>query len=243
MVQRASVLLIGNELLTGKIQDENLAFLAKELFALGITLDRARVVRDHVPSIAADLRELTTESDVVFTTGGVGPTHDDVTIEALSVFANRPLVRSSAIEELLARYFGAELGEAHLRLARIPEGAELLNGPEAAWPVLRVDRVYAFPGVPAAVRRSWPLVRERIRGERSFVGAAIFLSLDEFAIAKALDEVSGAFPAVAIGSYPRWGDPSYRTKVTFDGAERAEVDRALEAFRERIDPAGVVRVE
>jgi molybdenum cofactor synthesis domain-containing protein len=243
MAQRASVLLIGNELLTGKIQDENLAFFAKELFGLGITLDRARVVRDDIPAIAADLRELAANADVVFTTGGVGPTHDDVTIEALSVFANKPLVRSAWIEERLSRYFGPDLGEAHLRLARVPEGAELLNGPEAAWPVLRVDRVYAFPGVPAAVRRSWPLVRERLGGQRSFVGAAIFLSLDEFAIAKALDEVSGAFPAVAIGSYPRWGDPTYRTKVTFDGTDRAEVERALEAFRERIDPVGVIRVE
>jgi molybdenum cofactor synthesis domain-containing protein len=243
MVQRASVLLIGNELLTGKIQDENLGFFAKELFALGVVLERARVVRDDVGSIVSDLRELVRVSDVVFTTGGVGPTHDDVTIEALAAFAERPLVRSAAIEELLARYFGNELGEAHLRLTRVPAGSELLNGPEAAWPVLRLDNVYAFPGVPAAVRRSWPLVRDRLGGATAFVAIAIFLTLDEFAIAKALDEVTAAHPDVAIGSYPRWGDPTYRTKVTFDGKERDAIDRALAAFRERIDPAGVVGVE
>ncbi len=245
-LRTAAVLLIGNELLSGKIADANLPFLAQELFGLGIHLKRAVVCGDDVDPIAEELRDLRGRCDLVITTGGVGPTHDDVTLEAVAKAVGRPLVADPATVELIREWFGGDVQSAHLRLAMVPEGAELIASEDVRWPTVFVDGVLVFPGVPEIIRRKWPPVRERLRLaalQKGFVSRAVYCTTDEFGLAETLEALDEAYPDVSIGSYLRWGDADYRTKVTFDGQDPAAVDAAVAACIDAMGAAAVVRVE
>ena len=136
MPRNAAALIIGNEILTGKIPEGNLHVLARELRLLGIELRRAIVCPDEIEVIADDLTALRDSHDHVFTSGGVGPTPDDVTLPAVARSFGCPLVRSPLIEGLIRGYWGDRVTEGHLRMADVPEGAELLSNPEVIWPVV-----------------------------------------------------------------------------------------------------------
>src|SRR5262245_46798392 len=148
MARTAAALIIGNEILTGKIREENLSFLGAELFGMGIALRRVIVCPDDVEIIASDLNLFRTTQDLVFMSGVVGPTHDDVTLPAVALAFDRPLARSSLIEGLIRGYWGERTTEEHLRMADVPEGANLLYNPDMPWPVITVENVFVLPGVP-----------------------------------------------------------------------------------------------
>ncbi len=236
----AAALVIGNELLTGKIQDLNVAVLAKELFALGITLRRVIFCPDEIDVIVEDLNVLRRDHDFVFTSGGVGPTHDDVTMASIAKAFGVPVVRSQEIEALLREFFGERLTERHLRMADVPEGAELISSTRVRWPAVLVGNVFILPGLPHIFQRKFPLIRERLRGDAPFVSRAVHTRSDEGAIAALLEQIVADHPGVDIGSYPRWGDGAYRVAVTFDGRDSAEVDRAVEALCQALPPDQIV---
>src|SRR5690606_18667646 len=146
MARTAAALIIGNEILTGKVREANVQRLAHELFRLGIAFRRVIVCPDDVDTIARDLRELREAHDLVFTSGGVGPTHDDLTLPAVARSFDRPLVRSPIIEGLIRGYWGERATEGHLRMADVPEGAELLSTGDVPWPVVCVENVFVLPG-------------------------------------------------------------------------------------------------
>ncbi|RMH18514.1 MAG: competence/damage-inducible protein A [Acidobacteria bacterium] len=226
----AAALVIGNELLTGKIQDANVAVLGKTLFDLGILLRRVIVCPDEVETIARDLDELRRSHDYVFTSGGVGPTHDDVTIDAVAAAFGRRRVREPALEAILRRHFGDRLTEAHLRMAEVPEGAELVVDERTRWPTVLVGNVFVLPGVPKIFRRKLAAVRRRLGGGKPFVSRAVTTGSDEGELAELLLRLVREHPAVAIGSYPRWSDDGYRLTVTFDGRQEGEVEAAVGAL-------------
>lgn len=226
----AAALVIGNELLTGKIREANVEVLAKELFALGITLRRVVFCPDEVATIVAELDLLRARHDWVFTSGGVGPTHDDVTLEAVAAAFGRPLQRSAEVEALLRGWFGERLGEEHLRMADLPEGAELVAAPGSIWPVVLVDNVFVLPGLPEVFRYKMPIVRARLSGGRPFVSRSLTLRLDEGQIAAPLRRVAADFPAVNIGSYPRGLEPGAPLVLTFDGLDEILVEDAMAAL-------------
>jgi molybdopterin-biosynthesis enzyme MoeA-like protein len=227
----AAALVIGNELLTGKIREANVEVLARELFALGIALRRVVFCPDEVAAIVADLDSLRHSHDWVFTSGGVGPTHDDVTLEAVALAFGRPLLRSAEVEGLLRGYFGARLGEEHLRMADLPQGAELVKAPGAIWPLVLVGNVFVLPGLPEVFRYKMPILRSRLGGGRPFVSRSLTLQLDEGQIAAPLRQVAADFPAVRIGSYPKGLEPGAPLVLTFDGREEILVENAMAAFR------------
>ncbi len=243
MSRTAAALVIGNELLTGKIQEANVAHLAKELFAAGITLRRVIMCPDEIDVIAADLNALRRAHDLVFTSGGVGPTHDDLTLPAIAAAFARPLVRAPAVERLIRDHWGDRTTPGHLRMAEMPEGAELVATPDMPWPVICIENVYVLPGVPEIFKIKLEILRSRIGRDRPFVSRAIYTLCDEGEIAALLERVGAAHPSISIGSYPRWRDPEYRVKLTFDGRELAEVDAALEACVRELDADRIVRVE
>jgi molybdenum cofactor synthesis domain-containing protein len=240
MPRTAAVLVIGNEILTGKIQDLNVAFIAQELFALGVSLRRVVVCPDEIDVIARDLDALRHAHDVVFTTGGVGPTHDDVTIAGVAAAFGRPVVRDPRMEAMLRAHYKERLGPGHLRMADIPEGAALLSTPEVPWPTVNLENVYIFPGVPELVRLKFPQLRERLRDGAGFVSRALYTTCDEGDIAALLDTVVAAFPDVSLGSYPQWREPRYRTKLTVDGRDAARVEAAVAQLREGIGAEKIV---
>jgi molybdenum cofactor synthesis domain-containing protein len=240
---RAAFLVIGNEILTGKVVEDNVPFLARELFGLGITLARIVVCADDESVIAADVRALASGHDIVFTSGGVGPTHDDVTIPAIARGFGRTLVRDAVLEQRIREHFGARTTEGHLRMAEMPEGGELVASEKMSWPVLRVENVWVLPGVPQIFRLKFELVRDRlVRGE-PFLTRAIYTRCDEGEIAALLAEVETRFAGVAIGSYPRISDPEYSVKITVDGRDAALVDGAVDALVSALPPDRIVRVE
>jgi molybdenum cofactor synthesis domain-containing protein len=244
-VQRAAILLIGNELLSGKVDDENARWLTRELRALGVTLARVEIIPDDPVDIAASVRALSARHDLVFTSGGVGPTHDDVTLVAVGAAFDMPVARNLELEALLRAGIGPRLHERDLRMADIPTGARLEYGPGGAtgrvWPVVVVQNVWILPGVPSIFRRKFEVVRELFRAAPIFA-RAVYSRQSEGPIAGALDETVAAFPTVEVGSYPHLDAADYSVKITLDGRDRAAVDAATTHLVARLGNA-VVRTE
>jgi molybdenum cofactor synthesis domain-containing protein len=239
----AAVVLIGNELLTGKVQDENLFVLAKTLAELGIRLRRVVTIPDEVDIIAAEVKTLSEQHTVVFTSGGVGPTHDDLTVEGVARAFGAAVVESSTLAAMLRGHYRERCNEAHLRMALVPEGAELTSNSEVAWPTIVMRNVWLLPGIPEVFRIKLSHVRERLGGGRPFVSRAVYTKLDEGELKPLLDAVVAAHPEVEVGSYPKWSDPSYRTKLTFDGQEAEPVGRAVETFLKLLPSGEPQRVD
>jgi len=244
MALTAAALIIGNEILTGKVVEQNVFVMARELFALGVELRRIIVCPDEVPMIVRDLRDLASSHDLVITSGGVGPTHDDVTIKAVAAAFDVPVVRAEVYESLLRAHHGERLTDMHLRMADVPQGCRLVTTSDMKWPTVVMRNVYVFPGVPQIFRHKFPVMREELKGTGRFHSRALYVGLDEPALALLLDQVSVAFPEVSVGSYLYWGDDAdYRTKLTIDGRAQDAVERCFEALVAGIAPGMLVRVE
>jgi molybdenum cofactor synthesis domain-containing protein len=243
VVETAAFLVIGNELLTGKVVEANLAPLAKTLRALGIELRHAEIVLDHVPTLAAAVTRLSAAHGLVVTSGGVGPTHDDVTIEAVAQAFGRRVVRSPELVERVEHSFGERMTEAHLRFADVPEGALLRAAPDVSWPTPVVENVWILPGVPEVFRMKLATLRAWVKGPTPFVTKSLLLNEDEVNLKDALDQVVAAHPAVTVGSYPAFFNPRYRTRITFDATSEAAVAAALDDLAGRVAATYIVAVE
>lgn len=243
VVRTAAALVIGNELLSGKIAEANVSELAKSLRALGIRLLRVVMLPDEIEPLAKELRSLSEDHDVVFTSGGVGPTHDDVTVEAVARAFQVEVVADPKLTELIRGVYGERTTEAHLLMARVPAGAVLCSAPEVEWPTPVMNNVWMLPGIPDLFRLKLLTVRAGLRGPLPIVTRSLFLRVEEPILKPILDAVVARHPAVEIGSYPKWFDPTYRTQITFDAEDAASADRALQDLRENIALGDVVRVE
>ena len=238
----AALLIIGNEILSAKVRDENGPWLLGELRALGVEVRRIETVPDEIELIVDALKRCLASAHWIFTSGGIGPTHDDVTIAAIAQAFGRKVVRDERTLALLRAHYGERLNAARLRLAELPEGgvAEFHDG--HPFPVLRLERVTILPGVPSLLREGFTRVRERFRAAPLF-SAALYLALGEGALAEHLDATVARYPSVAIGSYPRFDDADHRVKVTFDCRDQGEVRAALQFLRERLPAPAVIREE
>lgn len=242
-MRTAAALIIGNELLSGKIADANLLVLAKALRSLGIRLRRVVMILDELDVIADEVRALSAGHDVLFTSGGVGPTHDDVTIEGVARAFGAGVTISTEIDRLLRQYYGERITEGHLLMARIPEGARLISSAKIPWPTVVMRNVWVLPGVPEIFQLKMPLIRAELGGDAPFISMAVFTNLDEGQIKALLDQVVADHEDVDIGSYPKWSDPEYKTKLTFDGLIEARVRAARDAFARGLPKDAVVRIE
>jgi molybdenum cofactor synthesis domain-containing protein len=242
-MRTAAALIIGNELLTGKVAEQNLVVLARVLREVGFVLQRAVMVLDDIETIAGEVRALSAAHDVVFTSGGVGPTHDDVTIEAVARAFGVAVATAEPMERMLRDFYKERITEGHLLMARMPQGARLAASPDVPWPAVVMKNVWVLPGVPEVFRLKMPLVRAELAGERPFVSHAVFTTLDEGNLKPLLDRVVADYTDVEVGSYPKWNEPSYRTKLTFDGRDEARVLAARDAFAASLPEDAVVRTE
>src|ERR1041384_3710106 len=199
------------------------------------------MIPDVLEDIAATVTELAARFDHVFTSSCVGPTHDDVTMAGIAQGFGTTVVREPVLEERVRAYWGAKLAPPHLRLAEVPAGAELIYGKDHVWPVVAYQNVYILPGVPALFRRKFIDIRDRFRAEPMTV-ARLYLDADEGHIAADLDAVVAAFPAVRIGSYPRFTERDFKGVTPFEGLGAGDGAGALAMLVDRIGPH-VVRHE
>jgi molybdenum cofactor synthesis domain-containing protein len=239
-VATAGIVIIGDEILSGKFADENAAFLIGELRSLGVDLRRITMIPDEIDDIASTVTTFSRKFDHVFTSGGVGPTHDDLTIEGIAKGFGVRVVRQPEMEQRVRAYWGDKLAEPNLRLADVPEGCELVYGKDQVWPVVAYRNVYILPGVPALFKRKFIDIRDRFRSEPVTV-ARVYLDADEGEIADDLDAVVAAFPAVKIGSYPRFAETSFRVLITLEGKLSRDVAGAQDMLVQRVGTRVVKR--
>jgi molybdenum cofactor synthesis domain-containing protein len=232
-VATAGIVIIGDEILTGKFADENASFLISELRQLGVELRRVTFIPDELDDIAATVTDFAARFDHVFTSGGVGPTHDDLTMAGIARGFGTTIVRQPELEQRVRAYWGAKLADANLRLADVPEGSELVYGKDQVWPVVAYRNVYILPGVPALFRRKFVDIRDRFRAEPVTV-ARVYIDADEGQIAGDLDAVVAAFPSVRIGSYPRFAEKDFRVLITLEGRIATDVGGAQAMLVERV---------
>lgn len=240
----ACVLIIGNEILSGRVQDENLAFLAQALNDCGIRLREARVIPDDAATIVATVNEVRRTFDYVFTTGGIGPTHDDITAQCIADAFGVPLIlHPDAVRILEAHYPPGALNEARLRMARVPEGASLLLNPISRAPGFAVGNVHVLPGVPQIMRAIFNELRHRLVGGAKVLSRSVSCALGEGALAERLGDIQNRHPEVEIGSYPYFRRADFGVTLVVRGTDRERVAAAVEAIKALIRSLGSEPVE
>jgi len=238
----AGILVIGNEILSGKVTDTNSPFLCRELRALGVDVQRILVIPDDVDAIARDVRAMADGYDFAFTSGGVGPTHDDLTMDGVAKAFGRPLELDASIVDRIARAQGRSPNESLLKMARIPAGASLLDAGDLWFPVVVVENVYVFPGVPELFVKKFHAIRERFRGV-PFLLRNVYVRRRESEIAEALNDLLREFPALLLGSYPKIGEEGFHVLLTLESRDPAYLGRALDGLLKRLPPDAIHRVD
>jgi molybdenum cofactor synthesis domain-containing protein len=242
MAPTAGIVVIGDEILAGKFADQNAQLLIGELRALGVELRRIAVIPDELDDIARTVREFSDRFDHVFTSGGVGPTHDDLTMEGIARGFDTRVVIDPTLEQILRDYWGEGMPEANVRLAEIPGGAELVQGDDKSWPIVRYRNIYILPGVPSLFKRKFLGIRERFRAT-PVLERRIYCRGDEGALAPFLTAIDEAFPGVKIGSYPRFEESTFRVIVTLESDDHPALEKAVETLCGRLGDLLVSRDE
>jgi molybdenum cofactor synthesis domain-containing protein len=208
----AALVVIGDEILSGRTQDRNVGQVATWLNEHGIRLAEVRVIPDDLDRIGATINELRARHDYLFTTGGIGPTHDDITVDAIAAAFGVPVIVHPDARRILEDYYRDRPGgltEARLRMARTPEGAELLLNPSSGAPGVRMDNVYILAGVPHIAASMLEALTGKLEGGRPIVSVTVGARAPESDVADLLRETEAAHPGVAIGSYPFFKDGKY----------------------------------
>ena len=226
----AAILIVGDEILSGRTRDSNMHFLAQELARVGIDLLEARVVPDRHATIVKSLRELAAAHDHVFTSGGIGPTHDDITADAVAEAMGVPLgVRDDALSVLKAHYdrMGVEMNEARLRMARVPEGAALIDNPVSAAPGFSIRNVHVMAGVPRIFEAMVAGLLPRLTGGTPLLSASYRILRGEGEIAGPLAALASDYPDLMMGSYPFNSGGAFGANVVIRGPDPGRVNEAM----------------
>jgi molybdenum cofactor synthesis domain-containing protein len=235
----ACVLIIGNEILSGRTQDENLGFLARGLNEAGIRVREARVIPDDAAVIVATVNEVRVMFDYVFTTGGIGPTHDDITSQCLAdAFGVKLIVHPDARQLLEAHYPAGHLNEARLRMAMVPDGATLLPNPISQAPGFQIGNVFVLPGVPNIMQGIFAQLQHRLKGGDKVLSRSVTCRLGEGTIARELGELQARFPDLDIGSYPYFRRGDFGVTLVIRGTERDRLAAATEELKGLIRELG-----
>ena len=218
----ACVLIIGNEILSGRTQDTNLAYIATGLNEVGVTLREARVIPDIAEVIIATVNEMRAKYDYVFTTGGIGPTHDDITSECVAkAFGVKWTLHPEAHKIFLDHYKPGDLNEARLRMAHTPEGAALIRNPVSRAPGFRMGNVFVMAGIPRVMQGMFDSIKHDLQGGRPMLSRTVSCHLPEGIIAKGLGEIQSRYADLDIGSYPFYRRGEFGTSLVLRGRDPA----------------------
>jgi len=229
----AAMLVIGDEILSGRTRDSNMHHLAGKLSEKGVDLREVRMVPDEHEVIVEAVRALSGGHDHVFTSGGIGPTHDDITADCIAAAFGASIdVRDDARAILAAHYAraGTELNEARLRMARIPEGAALIDNPVSAAPGFSLQNVHVMAGVPSVFQAMVESVLPGLTGGAALISKTMRIDRGEGDIAGPLGALAQAYPDLSMGSYPFQKDGKYGAHIVIRGHDGVQVDAALTAL-------------
>jgi molybdenum cofactor synthesis domain-containing protein len=238
----AGILVIGNEILSGKVVDTNSPYLCERLRALGVDVERIVTIPDEIETIATEVKAMSELYDYVFTSGGIGPTHDDLTIEGVALAFGRPVEVDKSLEEKVRLAVGKDLNEGQLKMARVPAGATLIDSGDKWFSLVVVDNVYVFPGIPEALRKKFEVASERFSGV-PFVLKRVYVKENESDIVESLNALLEAFPDLVLGSYPKLGEASYRVLLTLESRDEDYVQRALDRLLADLPERAIHKVE
>ena len=235
----ACLIIIGNEILSGRTQDVNLSYLASELNKIGVAMAEARVIPDVEDTIVKTVNECRAKYDYVFTTGGIGPTHDDITSECIAkAFGVEYELNAEAHALLVAHYKEGELNEARLRMARMGKGAELVENPISKAPGYRLGNVFVMAGVPVIMQGMFQSMKHLLRGGVPVQSRTIGSELPEGRIAEGLGQIQDNYPDVDVGSYPFYRGGSGGTSLVLRSTNIENLEAATEAVRQIIRDLG-----
>jgi molybdenum cofactor synthesis domain-containing protein len=231
----AAVLIIGNEILSGKTQDANIRFLGEAFARLGIVLEEARVIRDEPETIAAVVNECRERYTYVFTTGGIGPTHDDMTADSVA----RAFGVELELDEEAARRIGRgsrDINPARLKMAMIPEGASLIDNPLSHAPGFRIENVFVMAGIPSIARAMFSAIEHELEAGDTIRSESIDIYQREGDFAAALEDIARMHRSVEIGSYPFSRDGRFGASIVVRGTDATLVTAAVEAVKSSLCP-------
>lgn len=239
----AALVVIGDEILSGRTQDANLAYLARWLNVQGIRLKEARVVADEMAAIGDAVNACLAAHDYVFTTGGIGPTHDDITVDAVAAALGVPVVHHPDAVALLTRLYGDRINDARLRMARVPEGAELLLNPETGAPGIRVGRLFIMAGVPKITQGMLRGLDGKLAGGRPVLSRAVGAWAPESTVADLLARVQNDHDGVQVGSYPFWREGKGGANFVLRSVDEERLAEAVAALKAGLEADGIAAEE
>jgi molybdenum cofactor synthesis domain-containing protein len=245
-VWTAALAVIGDEILSGRTQDKNVAQLALWLNQHGIRLAEVRIVPDDLERIGETVNELRAKHDYLFTTGGIGPTHDDITVDAIAAAFGVPVIVHPEARQILVDYYRDRPGgltEARLRMARTPEGAELLRNPSSGAPGVKMGNVYILAGVPGIAASMLEALTGTLEGGKPIVSVTVGARAPESDVADLLRETEEAHPGVAIGSYPFFKDGRYGSNFVIRSEDGDLARMTSDDLAQRLREAGFEPVD
>jgi len=240
----ACIVIIGNEVLSGRTQDANLSFLATGLNDLGIQVSEARIIRDDRQIIADCVNDVRATHDYVLTTGGIGPPHDDITSESIAFALGVPFERNAEAEAILRNYYSPDdITEERLSMADMPAGAVLIENPVSRAPGFQIDNVFVLPGVPRIMRDMFTGMSHRLTGGAPMLSRSITAEMPEGVVAGPLGDLQHRFPDVEMGSYPFFQGGTLGTNLVLRSFDAERMAEAAEAVAQMVRDLGGVPTE
>lgn len=225
-------MIIGNEILSAQVEDTNLRHMLQRFSDAGYAIDEIRIVRDEEAVISAAIRTLSERSRFLVSTGGVGPTHDDVTLKAYARAFDAPMETHPELETRIREFYGDRLTEASLRMAVTPANTELIYSGASPWPLLKIGNCFALPGLPEVFLKKFEALMDWLPDPPPRYFAAIFTQSHEPEFAHQLAQVQDRFPQVEIGSYPKFNHAEYAAQVTMKSGDTDQLRRVFRALRD-----------
>lgn len=240
-INTAGIIIIGNEILSGKVQDVNSYYLTAELRALGVDVRRISVIPDELDAIGKEARDFSSAFDFVFTTGGVGPTHDDITMEGIAQGFGVRLVCSPLISNILSSLYDS-MNDAVLKMAYIPDGSEIIFNEKMRFPVVNFKNIYIFPGIPGYLKNKFPLIKERFSSSSIYL-KKIFLKTRESDVAAVLSEFDSPVKGISIGSYPILERDDFNLIVTVESRSMESLESTMRKLIEGLPANSIIKIE
>jgi FAD synthetase len=241
MGKTAGIIIIGDEILSGKVHEDNSFFMAQKLWSHGIQLCRISVISDSVDEIAEEVRKFSEKFDYVFTSGGIGPTHDDITIEGISKAFHVRTIIDHTLKEFLEKR-DEVLTPARLKMAEVPEGSELITSDSIGFPLIKFRNIFIFPGIPQLLRKKLVAIEGLFNEPQKYL-KKVYINESETDIAPVLSRIVSQYSNVKIGSYPFIDNRDYSIMITLESLYEKDLNQALEILLSNITAENLIRVE